>query len=143
MDGRTAADLRRSKRTITTFLGVEGIILLPTTSKGPGSSQHRGKRSTHDSVKRAVIEARDQDWHGKLHISNIREKIDRASLLRGSVRTPEQEKAAGLSDEKLTSIAGETLERSAKRKQLQELRQDLELGLSGCVKTESELRDLL
>lgn len=63
--------------------------------------QKARQQSTHDSVKRAVIETRDQDWHGKLHISNIREDIDlswpaapgpsehdRAGLLRGSLRTP-------------------------------------------------------
>lgn len=45
------------------------------------------------------------------------------------------EKVAGLSDEELTSIAGETLARSAQRKQWQELRQNLDLALKELGRT--------
>ncbi|EXJ61698.1 dynamin GTPase [Cladophialophora yegresii CBS 114405] len=137
--------------------------------------QKAREQGTRDVVKRAVVETRDQDWHGRMHISNVQMDLDRflAALQdRVQVNMTEQacaealsglqayykvamktfvdnvcrqvverhitrplpsifsaEKVAALSDEELVRIAGETSERVAKRKQLQELRQNLESSL--------------
>ncbi|EXJ73554.1 uncharacterized protein A1O5_03315 [Cladophialophora psammophila CBS 110553] len=134
--------------------------------------------SLHENMRHAAEELQklwDQEWHGKLHISNIQGDIERfltGLQQRVQVNMTEQaydealsglqayykvamktfvdnvcrqvverhitrplpliysaEKVARLSDEELCRIAGETLETSAKRKQLQELRRNLEMSL--------------
>jgi hypothetical protein len=39
--------------------------------------QKSREQVTRDVLKRAVTETRDQDWHGKMHISNVQMDMDR------------------------------------------------------------------
>ncbi|KIW36744.1 uncharacterized protein PV06_11040 [Exophiala oligosperma] len=137
--------------------------------------QKSREQITKNALKDAVVETKEHDWHGKMHISNVQLEMDRfiACLQqRVQVNMTEQacdealwglrayykvalktfvdnvcrqvierhitrplasiysaETVAGLSDEELARIAGETPQRSAKRKQLEDLRRNLESSL--------------
>ncbi|KIW22041.1 uncharacterized protein PV07_12559 [Cladophialophora immunda] len=137
--------------------------------------QKAREQVTKNVVKRAVVETKEQDWNGKMHISNIQMDMDRfisGLQQRIQVNMTEQacvealsglrayykvalktfvdnvcrqvierhmarplpsiysaETVAGLSDEELVRIAGETPQRSVKRKQLQDLQRNLQSSL--------------
>ena len=65
----------------------------------------------------------------KTFVDNVCRQVVERHITRPLPSIFSAEKVAALSDEELVRIAGETPERVAKRKQLQELRQNLESSL--------------